>query len=175
MTGKMLKILIGLIMIMSGAYFSIRAISSIYNIALKTYHIGHLLLWTLILFAGFGLVLLGYRLIRPWKILKITTAYTSAYPDPLNLVKGQRLSVGKKDSEWPGWVWCTDHNNIGGWVPENYVRIENDEAIMLRDYDAAELTVRPGDRMKIKMEESGWYLCIDQEGNRGWVPKDNFE
>jgi hypothetical protein len=162
-------------MITGGIYFSFRAILHIYNIALETYHIGNLLLWTLILFIGFGLILFGYRIIRRKKKARVKTAYTSAYPDPLKLDKGQILSIGQKESDWSGWLWCTDHNNISGWVPESYIRIEENEAVMLCDYDATEMTVRPGDQLIIINEESGWYLCLDQKGNKGWVPKENFE
>jgi uncharacterized protein YgiM (DUF1202 family) len=45
---------------------------------------------------------------------------------------------------------------------------------MLRDYDATELTVEPGEEVTILGRESGWGWCVNQQGQKGWVPLDNL-
>ena len=41
---------------------------------------------------------------------------------------------------------------------------------MRSDYDATELSVRVGEELLIQREESGWLLCENRAGQRGWVP-----
>jgi len=102
----------------------------------------------------------------------VIKAYNSAYPNPLRLRQNDQLRLGEKESEWPGWLWCTDQNSNSGWVPENYVRIAGDKGVMTCDYDATELTVQPGDQVTIIKEESGWYWCMDKSPRYGWLPKE---
>jgi hypothetical protein len=39
-----------------------------------------------------------------------------------------------------------------------------------REYDATELTVRPGDRLRVLHEAGGWLFCQLDGGGRGWLP-----
>ena len=84
------------------------------------------------------------------------------------------MTVGQRESEWAGWVWCTNRDGKSRWVPEAYVERTGDTCVMLRDYEATELSVGVGEALVISgEEESGWIWCTNQAGQRGWVPGDN--
>jgi uncharacterized protein YgiM (DUF1202 family) len=102
------------------------------------------------------------------------TDYLSPYTDPLAFSAGEELTVGEKESEWPGWVWCTNRAGKGRWVPEAYVERRGSTCVMLCDYEATELPVSAGEVLAISgKEESGWIWCTNQAGQSGWVPMDN--
>lgn len=109
------------------------------------------------------------------KTCRVITDCVSAYPDPLILRKGDTLTVGERDDEWPGWIKGTDKSGKTGWIPEVYLKITGDTAEMLRDYNATELTVAAGEVLTVTEEESGWLLCITASGEKGWVPVENVE
>jgi hypothetical protein len=108
-------------------------------------------------------------------ICRVIAAYQSAHPDPLVIRVGEKLTVGKKESEWSGWVWCAKQNGKGGWVPEKYVELKGDICVARLDYDATELSVDIGDELIMGYEESGWIWCTNQHGQYGWVPADHLE
>ncbi|KAA3635891.1 MAG: hypothetical protein DWP97_03825, partial [Calditrichaeota bacterium] len=62
-----------------------------------------------------------------------------------------------------------------GWVPERYLDVNGSVGILNRDYDATELDINPGDLLELILEESGWLLCIGEDGQKGWVPKECVE
>jgi uncharacterized protein YgiM (DUF1202 family) len=105
----------------------------------------------------------------------VIRAYQASTSSPLIVRKGDVLSAGDKTSEWPGWIWCTDPSGKSGWVPEKYVRRAERRCTMLRDYDATELTVEPGEEVTILGRESGWGWCVNQQGLRGWIPLNHIE
>ncbi|MBN1978974.1 MAG: SH3 domain-containing protein [Anaerolineae bacterium] len=107
---------------------------------------------------------------RAW----IIATYESSYTDPCTFSAGETLTIGKRKSEWDGWVWCTNQEGKSRWVPEAYVKCAGDICVMLRDYEATELSVRVGEELIITgEEESGWVWCTNQAGQSGWVPGDN--
>jgi uncharacterized protein YgiM (DUF1202 family) len=110
-----------------------------------------------------------------WKYCTVIVEYTSPYTYPLKIQKGERLQVGDKESEWPGWVWCTNIDGKDRWVPRNYMEIRGKSGIMIQDYDATELTVSIGEELKIEKEESGWVWVSNKEEKKGWVPLENIK
>jgi hypothetical protein len=113
----------------------------------------------------------------------VVTAHTSTFPKPLMLRAGDTLHFNPGDklnserhkSKWPRWIWCTAADGTKGWVPEKYVRVEANSCVLLRDYNATELTVSEGERLLVQFEESGWSWCRTARGLEGWVPKENTE
>jgi SH3-like domain-containing protein len=101
---------------------------------------------------------------------KVIKAYSSAYPNPLMLRKGAIVTISEKDCEWDGWLWCSDSNDLQGWVRKSYVDIDGDSGRMLRDYNATELSVTVGENIEVLAEESGWLQCQKSDGKTGWIP-----
>lgn len=108
------------------------------------------------------------------RICRVISAYRAAYPDPLVIHAGEVLAVGEKESEWSGWIWCTNRSGKSRWVPEVYVDRKGDTCVALCDYDATELSVRVGEELVAGQEAAGWLWCTNREGQRGWVPKEHL-
>ncbi|MHA2398126.1 MAG: SH3 domain-containing protein [Promethearchaeota archaeon] len=110
-----------------------------------------------------------------WKTCKVIVEYKTPFSNPLIIKKGENIIVEEKESEWPGWLWCRNKQNNCGWVPTNYLRIQDNNCIALQDYDATELTVSIGEDLFIEKQESGWIWASNKEGKKGWVPLENVK
>ena len=109
------------------------------------------------------------------KSCKVIVEYKSPFADPLKIRKGDQVQFIEKESEWSGWFWCLSKKGKEGWIPKSYIKIQGNHAIMLRDYDATELTAGVGEEFVIKEEESGWFLASGKKGRKGWIPIKNVE
>lgn len=109
------------------------------------------------------------------RVCRVVADYDTPFPNPLVLGAGQELAISDRESEWPGWLWCTTPEGSSGWVPESYVARQGETATLRRDYDATELSVRAGEELTIEWEESGWLWCANRAGQRGWVPANYVE
>jgi uncharacterized protein YgiM (DUF1202 family) len=107
------------------------------------------------------------------KKCQVIEDYNSPYTEPLFFKKNEEVSIGEKDSEWSGWVWCTNKDKDSRWVPENYVEISGNIGKIKRDYNARELSVRVGEILTIEEEEAEWFWVTNQQGESGWVPIKN--
>lgn len=102
--------------------------------------------------------------------------YQSNYTDPWSIKEGEQLKIGARESEWDGWVWCTNSAGESRWVPERFLQRQGDKGIALRDYEATELSVMSGEQVVMGYEESGWTWCVKisvraaQTIRQGWVP-----
>lgn len=108
---------------------------------------------------------------RPCQVI---AAYDTPYSDPIMVQAGDEMTVGERESKWPGWLWCTAPDGKSGWVPASYLKRDGDLAVALCDYDATELTVRVGEQLLAGKEESDWIWCTNQKGHSGWVPVENL-
>jgi uncharacterized protein YgiM (DUF1202 family) len=104
---------------------------------------------------------------------RVIHEYQSPYSEPLFISAGEELTIGEKESEWSGWIWCTNQNGESRWVPEKYVERKGNTGIALYDYEATELSVSFGEELTMGKEESGWIWCMNQKGQSGWVPADH--
>jgi hypothetical protein len=109
------------------------------------------------------------------QMLTVKKSYQSQYPDPLNLHVGEKVTLGDKVSEWPGWLWCTDSNGKSGWVPGAYIRRHDDTGVIVVEYDATELGAESGDKIEVLRRESGWAWCRRPDGREGWLPLEVLE
>ena len=82
------------------------------------------------------------------------------------------VTVERRASEWPGWLWCTSNGGRQGWAPESWMSIDPDDtsATMHRDYVARELTAAVDDAVEVLERESGWAWAMGPSGEVGWVP-----
>lgn len=112
---------------------------------------------------------------EPGKKGRVIEGYHAAYPNPLTVNAGEKLTYVKKDYRWPGWIRCTNWEGKGGWIPEHFLSIEGKSCTVQRDYTARELTVLVGDLLTLRELESSWYWANDRSGKSGWVPTENVE
>lgn len=103
--------------------------------------------------------------------VRVVTAYRSAYPEPLEVLAGDEVLVGQRDSEWPAFLWCVAADGGAGWVPEGILARDGDRAILREDYSARELTVQTGERLLVVRREGGWAWVRNEQGESGWVPE----
>jgi uncharacterized protein YgiM (DUF1202 family) len=108
-------------------------------------------------------------------LCRVIKDYQLAYPDPIILCLGDIVTIEDRESEWPGWIWCTTARGKSGWTPKSYIQRDGDKGVTLRSYDATELSVTEGEELTIINEESGWFWCRTKDGHLGWVPKQSVE
>ena len=111
--------------------------------------------------------------ITPGTVAYVTKEHQASYPDPLVVKSGDQLAIGKKDTQWPAFVWCTNEQEVSGWVPEKHLDRQGDRGIALQDYSTAELTISVGEKVVLERQDSGWYWVTNQAGQSGWVPVEN--
>jgi hypothetical protein len=100
----------------------------------------------------------------------VVAPYTAAYPQPLTVQAGEVVTLGRRDPDGPGWIWCVSAAGVGGWVPQAWLQLGHGTGRALRAYTARELTVAEGEQVHIHGEESGWYWATTASGATGWVP-----
>ena len=105
--------------------------------------------------------MVSYRAIQSWNVV---------YTDPIRGAAGDRLALGRRDDEYPGWGWATAADGRAGWVPESWLRVEGESSVLLRDYTAAELPLTSGDEVSGELVLNGWLWAMNAAGERGWVP-----
>lgn len=106
-------------------------------------------------------------------ICEVVSNYKTPFKDPLILKEGEILNIEKKETDYPGWIWCITKSGKKGWVPENYLVVDKDKAKLLQDYNATELDAYVGERLIIEKQESGWAWVRTSEGRSGWIPLEN--
>lgn len=111
--------------------------------------------------------------ITPGTNVYIIKDHQASYPDPLVVKAGDELTIGKKDTKWSAFVWCTNQDGISGWVPEKHLDRQGDRGIARQDYSTAELTITEEEKVVLESEDSGWYWVTNQSGKSGWIPVEN--
>lgn len=105
----------------------------------------------------------------------VVRAHLSRYPDPVRFRRGDRVTVGMRDPDFPGWVRVTDPERRHGWAPEAILdTIDGNEAAATEDYIATEMNVSPGDRLIVHRQLAGWFWVSSEQGEQGWVPADSI-
>ena len=106
-----------------------------------------------------------------WRRLRARKAWKRSYETPLAVTAGQMVTVGRRDSDWPDFLWCQDAEDREGWLPEAILAIEGASARAVEDYDAIELSVSTGDVVEGQRVLAGWIWCRDTAGDEGWLPE----
>ena len=103
-----------------------------------------------------------YRVIESWQ---------ATYDEPIVLQAGDPVSIGRRDDEWTGFVWCATHIGAEGWVPAELLETDGTgRAVASTAYDARELTVETGESVLGSQSMAGWTWCESSDGRSGWVP-----
>ncbi len=102
---------------------------------------------------------------------RVIVAHRSQYPDPIRFAPGDRLRIGRRDDDYPGWIRVTTPCGNEGWAPESIIRLEPDgDGTALSEYDARELDTEVGERVVTVRELCGWSWVENEDGECGWVP-----
>jgi hypothetical protein len=104
---------------------------------------------------------------------KVIKEYKTSHPDSILFEKGETVTVHKEftdDPDWRNWLWCEGQCQNRAWVPEQYLSRTSGKATLLRDYDAKELSVSPGEILVVMEILNGFGLSRKSDGSRGWVP-----
>lgn len=113
----------------------------------------------------------------PEVIAVVTTPYHAEDPEPLKAQKGLELKLltpSPPTSDFYGWWLCATSEGKKAYVSETFMTMADGVGTLTRDYDATELTIAEGERVKVLEEHNGWYWV--QWGERlGWVPLKNVK
>ena len=104
--------------------------------------------------------------------------YLSPYPDSIMFSKGERVQIGEEyegDPDWKDWIRCQASNNREAWIPKLYLVINEDEGVLLREYDALELSLSVGDVLEIREIVNGFGRAEKMNGEQGWAPMNHLE
>ena len=100
----------------------------------------------------------------------VTSAHRAQYPEPIRLKAGDQVTVGKRDEEYPGWIWTTVASGRSGWAPEELLDVSGAEAVARVDYESTELDTSPGETVRVFFEMLEWAWVRNAAGAEGWVP-----
>jgi hypothetical protein len=108
--------------------------------------------------------------------LRATAPHEIPDRPPIQVVPGQQVQVGQRDTEWPAFVFITTGNGAG-WVPERYLDTSSDPAEAITSYDTTELATTAGEELILieRDDPSGWARVRNAAGSEGWVPLRTIE
>jgi SH3-like domain-containing protein len=106
---------------------------------------------------------------------RVRLEYKVQYQNPIQVMAGESVQVGRADEDDPGWLWCRAADGREGWMPVELLSRQASRAIVLRDYSARELAVEPGDEVELEEVRHGWALVRNTRGELGWIPKSHIE
>lgn len=90
----------------------------------------------------------------------------------LSVRVGDVIGVGHRNQQFPEMRWCTPEQGHSGWMAESYFDSTSDtEAVVTKDYDASQLTVFEGEELDVLDVVGEWWLCRNDRGIQGWVPR----
>jgi hypothetical protein len=101
---------------------------------------------------------------------KVIHSHTPETKDFLACSAGDVVAFERRETIYPGWIWCTDEYGKQAWVPEAYVNISGEKCQFVRDYNSRELVVHPGEKVRIIEVVSKWARVVNERGKKGWVP-----
>jgi len=103
--------------------------------------------------------------------LRATAPHQIPDRPPIQVVPGQHVQVGQRDTEWPAFVFITTGDG-SGWVPERHIDTSSDPAAALTRYDTTELATTAGEELTLieRDDPSGWARVRNAAGREGWVP-----
>ena len=106
---------------------------------------------------------------------RVVKEHLASFPYAMVAREGDVVTVGKEDSEMPGWFWCKDADGVEAWIPRTHIDIEDGRGVFNQDYNSIELDAQPGETVQSLGESLGWVECLNREWKYGWIPRDKLE
>ena len=89
----------------------------------------------------------------------------------IHIRPGEVVGVGHRNQQYPEFLWCASEDGHQGWVADSYLEMTSEhEAVTLKEYDAAQLTVVEGEVLDVLDRQGAFLLCRNDSGAQGWVP-----
>ncbi|MBE3032036.1 MAG: peptide-binding protein [Actinobacteria bacterium] len=108
--------------------------------------------------------------------VRVTTSRARDHIENIHFRAGDDLVVGRRNLQYPEFVWCATESGLAGWVFEKRLQMTGPgEAIATTDYDAAQLTVVKGEILEVLDRGASWWRCRNAGGVEGWVPAGSLE
>jgi len=102
--------------------------------------------------------------------VRVTTSRARDHIENIHFRVGDNLAVGRRNLQYPEFVWCAADSGLAGWVFEKRLQMTGPgEAIATTDYDAAHLTVSAGESLTAREHVDSWLRCRNSRGLKGWV------
>ena len=101
----------------------------------------------------------------------VRTAHETSTLPPLKLAVGDEVQVGKRDTEFPAFVFVTTSHG-SGWVPSRYLSGSSGSVVVRTEYNTSELPTQVGEVLEVVAEDEpgGWLWCRSATGREGWLP-----
>ena len=107
---------------------------------------------------------------QPRKV-RVTESRPRDHVVTIHIGPGDIVGVGHRNQQYPEFLWCASEDGHQGWVAESYLEMTSEkEAVALKEYDAAQLTVVEGEMLDALDEQGAFVLCRNAAGAQGWVP-----
>lgn len=105
--------------------------------------------------------------------VRVIAAHTTNYPNPIAFERGDHVALGRRDTQYDGWVRVRTSDGNEGWAPEQFLDpISALEAVANCTYSARELNTTLDQMLVVHSEVNGWYWVETEAGDLGWVPKE---
>ena len=108
---------------------------------------------------------------------QVTGSQESPDAIPLTLKPGDVVHVQHAHPDRPGYVWAEDGQLSAGWMPLDLVDMNSGTPKAKAEYCSAELTVEPGDTVRLIWEDPahGACWCEDRHSERGWIRNEHLK
>lgn len=101
---------------------------------------------------------------------RVIAAHRAPDRPAIRVAAGDRVTLGKRDSEWPEFAWSTLANGLGDWVPAKLFDGDRGVVTATEDYDTRELDADAGETLLLHRELAGWWWAENKDGACGWIP-----
>lgn len=103
---------------------------------------------------------------------RVVQAHRQSYADPIAFRTGERVRLTERRDVWDGhpWAWAIGPDGREGWIPLDTLEADAGGHVACCDFDAIELSVEPGECVRLIETRLGWCWCVGAQGRAGWVP-----
>lgn len=101
---------------------------------------------------------------------RVVVAHRAPDRPAIRIARGEDVTLGERDRDWPQFVWTTIAEGHGGWVPAALFDSEQGAAKALSDYDTRELDARADEIVTLHYELAQWWWAENALGMQGWIP-----